>query len=120
MKENVLPKKQLALMKKKKKFDEEAAHKKQVQDQQIVAQALKEKEQIAGGQSFTYKQLVEFRAEALRNPKAANSSNVVDLSKLETYLTDSEFIKVFGADRISFAKFQEWKKVALKKKVQLW
>jgi len=76
----------------------------------------KEKEAV-GGKNYTYKELVEIRGEALKNPHV-KSSDLVDMTKLETYLSDIEFQKVFGTDRVSFNKFQEWKKVAMKKKGQ--
>jgi len=44
----------------------------------------------------------------------------VDKSQLEKYLTDEEFIKVFGIDRDAFAKLPTWKQVPKKQLVVLY
>jgi len=101
----------------KKRLDEEAQRKKEAENQQLCDTAKKEKESV-GNKVFTYKELVEIRAESLKNPHI-KTNDMVDMTKLETYLSDLEFQKVFQTDRISFAKYQEWKKVSMKKKAKL-
>jgi len=101
----------------KKRLDEEAQKKKQEENKIIEDQIRKEKEAV-GGNTYTYKELVEMRDETLKNPHA-KKHELVDMAKLETYLTDLDFQKVFQTDRVSFSKFQEWKKVNMKKKAKL-
>ena len=43
----------------------------------------------------------------------------VDPSKKETYLSDAEFEKKFGMDRLAFESSPNWKQVVLKKKLGL-
>lgn len=43
----------------------------------------------------------------------------VDVTKLETYLSDEEFIEVFKMDRATFQKLPQFRQIELKKKVYL-
>ncbi|KAG2389458.1 hypothetical protein C9374_014018 [Naegleria lovaniensis] len=43
----------------------------------------------------------------------------IDKSKLETYLSNDEFIKVFGMDKKKFSQLQPWKQTSLKKEKSL-
>ncbi|KAF0979915.1 hypothetical protein FDP41_001068 [Naegleria fowleri] len=43
----------------------------------------------------------------------------IDKSKLETYLSNDEFIKVFGMDKKKFSQLQTWKQTSLKKEKNL-
>jgi hypothetical protein len=44
----------------------------------------------------------------------------VDKSVLENYLSDEEFLKVFGMDREAWNKLPSWKQVPKKKEVGLY
>jgi len=43
----------------------------------------------------------------------------LDSSKLEIYLSDTEFKKAFSMSKIEFSKLPGWKKTDMKKKLQL-
>jgi len=60
---------------------------------------------------------ISYTFEQLKNKKSL--PNTVDKTRLETYLSDEEFQKIFGMLKDDFEAMPEWKKSNLRKKKKL-
>jgi hypothetical protein len=49
----------------------------------------------------------------------ANVPEGVDKDKREDYLSDAEFLKIFGMNKADFAKLPDWKRLNMKKERKL-